>query len=167
MAAKTNYIKFVFITALLLVGHLVCAQNPSFSALEFKTKDDFQKHEAKIKEMAEYILANPVDDSPTRKIAMMNIIKWMTGTPDHNFIVDGSIMDLAKNNDEVLPLYMASATKASLDVRGKDAQQLKLDAFELLLSYCSSKANGVKANKEMKKALSARESGRLKEYLSI
>jgi hypothetical protein len=152
----------------MLVGQFTgFAQNRNFQTLEFKSKSDYRKYEPEIKEMADYVLANPIEDSDARKTALMNIIKWMTGSPDHHFIIDSSVTELSKNDEDVLYLYMASAAKAALHFAETNAQQLKLKSVEILLDYCSIKANGVKVNKEMKRAMSAKENGKLKEYLNI
>lgn len=139
----------------------------TFENLEFSHKSDFKKQEARILEMANYVLSRPISENVNDKVALANIVKWMSGTPDHDFVIDKSVMDLSKHNDNVLGIYMAAATKAALDGKAKDANQLKLASFEMLLTYCSNNSNGVKPNKEMKKALAAKEKGKLKEYLKL
>lgn len=146
---------------------LFAQQAEPFENLEFTKKTDFKAQEPRILEMANYVLSRPISQDHNDKVALANIVKWMSGTPDHDFIIDKPVMDLAKDNDHVLGLYMAAAAKAALDGNVKDANQLKLNSFEILLAYCGNAANGVKPNKEMRRALAAKESGTLRQYLKL
>jgi hypothetical protein len=153
---------------LLVLVNCSYGQNKTYNVIEFSEKSDYKKFEPEIKEMADYFLGRPATDDQASKTILANIVKWMSGTPDHHFVVDQSIMALTKNNEQVLGIYMACATKVALqNGAGMDAKALKLSSFEVLLDYCGQKENGVKINKEMKKAIEAKERGKLKEYLNI
>jgi hypothetical protein len=168
MTAKTTAFRSLIIIGLCLFPSLIQAQVKNFSVIEFKSKEDYKTAEPKILEMANYVLGHPAGDSEENKKIYANIIKWMSGTPDYHFSMDNSIMDLSKNNEDVLPLYMVCATKAALEnPLWSDEKKLKLRSFEILLDYCGEKANGISHNKEMKKAIEAKQKGQLEKYLGV
>jgi hypothetical protein len=163
-----NVIKTILLVVFFSSSLSVNAQQKNFQELELNAKSDYKKNEHKVKEMAEYILSMPVNKEENSKIASRNILKWMTGTPDHDFIIDNSIMELSKKNEDLLFLYMAAITKAALsNNEKKNPMELKLSAFEILLDYCALEKNAVKANKELKKAMQARKDGNLNQYLKL
>jgi hypothetical protein len=163
-----NVTKTILVFVFFLSPLFVNAQRKNFQELELNAKSDYKKNEHKVKEMAEYILSVPISKEEDSKIASRNILKWMTGTPDHDFIIDNSIMELSKKNEDLLFLYMAAITKAALNSNEKkNPMELKLAAFEILLDYCALETNAVKASKELKKAMQARKDGNLDEYLKL
>jgi hypothetical protein len=167
MHINARYINSIVTILFIVTSTVAYGQDGSFSLLEFKTKADYKKFEPQVLQMAEFALNTPLNNDQNSSVVFANIVQWMSGTPDHHFVMDNSIIDLSKNNESVLRLYMAAATKAALKNGVTDAKALKLSSFEILLDYCANKENGVKQNKEMKKALEAKSSGKLKEYLNI
>lgn len=142
----------------------------SFKSFEFKSKEDYKQHESSLLEMANYILSVPVDNAnANRLIALQTIIKWMSGTPDYQFSIDAAVEPLMKKNDEIIALYMAAMTKYSLSNKEMAADQtaVKLGSFTLLLDYCEKESNGIRKFKELEKAITAKNNGKLKEYLKM
>lgn len=164
---KINVILFL----LLLSAFISRGQDySSFQSLEFKSKDDYKQYEDKVLEMATYVLSVPIDNAnKNRLIALQTIINWMSGTPDYQFGIDASIEPLMKKNDEIIGLYMASMTKYSLSNKEKasDPGAVKLNSFSMLLEYCEKESNGIRKFKELDKAITARNNGKLKEYLKM
>jgi hypothetical protein len=168
MIANNPLRKILIVFGICFLPVFIQAQVKNFPLIDFKTKEDFKKSEPQILEMADYVLSRPSSDSDENKNTYANIIKWMSGTPDFQFTMDNSIMELSKNNEAILPLYMVCATKAALDSPlPMDDKKIKLRSFEILLDYCSEKSNGIKHNKEMKKAIEAKANGSLEKYLHI
>lgn len=159
------------IIVLLLFPYVVPAQNPDeWQALEFGSEEDYRTHEGKILECANFVLGMPaVAGNPARKNAMSAISKWMSGTPDFSFTIDESIGQLMQKNDAVLSIYMASMTKFVLENRNQadDEKQVKLKSFETLLNYCENQNHKVPMTKELKKAIDAKNKGKLKQYLGL
>lgn len=155
--------------ALTFLAVHVYAQS-SIRTLEFKTKSDFKELETEVLACATYVLTSPnsKDDMP-RLVALQNIIKWMSGTPDYKFTLDESITKLSNKNSDVLSVYMAALTRFVLENPGQsgDPDAVMLNAFTLLLDYCEDQANKMKKTKELQKAISAKNEGKLKEYLKL
>ena len=101
--------------------------------------------------------------------ALQYIIRWMSGTPDYNFILDAKATKFAKNNDDLLGLYMAAMTKYVLEnkAESKNENKIKLNALKIIINYAKDKENNVKINKDLKKAIEADENGNLEDYLKV
>jgi hypothetical protein len=163
--------KVVLIHFFVLSTTWVFSQNPDeWQAIEFKTKEDYKSQESKILECANFILSVPAKASdPARQSALGALSKWMSGTPDYQFIIDDSIGKLMEKNEAVLSIYMASMTQFVLENQGKTstADEIEYNAFDKMLSYCKDSSNSVPMSKELKKAIDAREKGKLKSYLGM
>jgi len=164
--------KSVYLLIMLLsFASVSFSQNPEeWQALEFKTNEDYKAHEDKILECAKFVLSVPAEPTdPARQSALSAVAKWMSGTPDYDFIIDESIGKLMEKNEAVLSIYMAAMTKNVLEHKDAipSAADMKLDAFEKLLIYSENANNKVPITKELKKAIAARKKGKLKEYLGI
>ncbi|WP_224995477.1 hypothetical protein [Cesiribacter sp. SM1] len=163
--------KLLLVLTLLFTAFCTYAQD--FSALqkvEYKEKTEYKAYESQILESANYILSVPVDDNnPNRQAALKALVTWMSGTPDYKFMVDETAAKLMHKNDAVLGIYFAAMTKYVLENSDKasDNNEIKLNAVTLLLDYCEVKSNKMKLNKELKKAIAAKNGGKLKEYLNI
>jgi hypothetical protein len=147
------------------------SQNPEeWQALSFESPEDYKNNEDKILECANFVLTGPAEPTdPARKSAMSALSKWMSGTPDHSFVIDESISKLMEKNEAVLSIYMAAMTKYTIENKDKKIPpaELKLNAFEQLLNYSETPNNKVPMTKDLKKAIEAKRKGKLKEYLKI
>lgn len=156
---------------LLLCAGLTYGQNPDeWQALEFTSADDYRAHETKILECANFVMTMPAAASnPARQIAMGAIARWMSGTPDYSFTIDESIGKLMEKNEAVLSVYMASMTKFVLENKTQASNEpaVKLNSFEHLLNYCEDQNNKVPMTKDLKKAIDAKNKGKLKQYLGL
>lgn len=151
----------------------LCSYAQEFNALQnvvYKEKTEYKEYQPQIQECANYILSVPVQaDNENRAAALRSLIVWMTGTPDHKFIVDETATRLMDKNDAVLGLYLAAMTKFVLENTDKaaDANEVKYGAVVTLLDYCASPTNNVPLTKELKRALAQKNKGKLREYLKI
>ena len=160
-----------FVLPLLLFTTTLLAQNPEeWQALEFNNKEDYKASEGKILDCANFILGVPAEASdPARQSALNALSKWMSGTPDHTFIIDESVGKLMEKNEAVLSIYMASMAKYVLENNGKNPTptEIEYNAFQTLLTYSEDLNNKVPQSKELKKAIAANKKGKLKEYLEM
>jgi hypothetical protein len=147
------------------------SQNPDvWHSIDFKNKDDYKNYEGTILECANFILSVPAKASdPARQSALGALSKWMSGTPDYQFIIDDSIGKLMEKNEAVLSIYMASMTQYVLENQSKTAtaDEIEYNAFDKMLSYCKDATNNVPMSKELRKAIDAQEKGKLKAYLGM
>ncbi|ULQ56231.1 hypothetical protein KJS94_16395 [Flavihumibacter rivuli] len=144
---------------------------PKYDEIKLENKEDFNDaaNNAAL-QAANYLLSTPMDSkSIDRLTSLQYIIKWMSGSPDFSFTLDEQATKFAKNNEDLLGLYMAAMTKYVLEnkTESKDQNKIKLNAVRLIIQYSKDTSNNVKINKEIKKAIEAEENGKLEEYLKI
>jgi hypothetical protein len=136
--------------------------------LNFLSKDDYRKYENEVHLRSNYILNIPVSGDSSRMISLRVIRNWASGTPDYHLPVDQSILSLAKNNDDMIDLYIVSMTKWVLENKSdaSSEEKLKLNSFLILLDYCADPGNKVRITKNIQSAIDAKNDGKLQEYLS-
>lgn len=132
-------------------------------------KGEFKAAEPEILENANYILQHPVSQDDQSKIAIQNILRWMEGTPDYTFTLDGSIGKFIEKSPETLGIYMAGMTKYVLENpdMAKNQNEVTYNTFVILLDYAEKPANGISLSKDLKKAIDAKNNNKLREYLKI
>lgn len=140
----------------------------TWEKLSFNNPEDYSRHESAIKDITGYLLNSPEKpQDPKRQLAYSVLIRWMSGTPNHTFAVDHSLVALMKGNEVIVGLFMAAQASYVL-TNGKidnDSKDIKLNAFKILLDYVTDESNGIKHTRELKKAIEASKEGRLAEYL--
>ncbi len=136
--------------------------------LEPKTAEECKAAEPDVLSVATYVLTRPVVAmSDEYRTSMRLIIAWMSNTPAYKFSIDATIAKLAKDNEELFGLYMASMTKTVLEnpAIASDAESWKLASYKTLLDFCAQPANNIKMTKHLSKAIKANQEGKLREYL--
>lgn len=144
---------------------------PKYDEIKLETKEDFNDstNNAAL-QASNYLLSTPMDSkSISRLKSLQFIIKWMSGTPDFSFTLDEQATKFAKNNDDLLGIYMAAMTKYVLENKTESNNQnkIKLNAVKLIIQYSKDTKNNLKINKELKKAIEADANGKLEDYLKI
>jgi hypothetical protein len=164
-------IKFFLHLLVVLCPIFASAQNPEdWQMLEFDTPEDYKNNEDKVLECAHFVLEMPAEaGNPARQNAMAVLAKWMAGTTDYKFFIGESVGKLMNKNEAIMSLYMAAMTRYVLENKdkAKNETEVTLHSFEYLLDYCADSHNKVPMTKELKKAINAKENGRLKDYLSL
>ncbi len=165
--------KHFFFSILLLVSinNAFSQDLPKYDEIKVDTKEDFnEKTNNAALQASNYLLSTPMDSKSIDRLKSLQfIIKWMTGTPDFSFTLDAQATKFAKNNDDLLGLYMAAMTKYVLEnkTESKNQNKIKLNAVKLIIQYSKDVKNNVKINKELKKAIEADDNGKLEDYLKI
>jgi hypothetical protein len=165
---KTRLMKILIFLCLVSL-HVAWAQDPEkWQEVSFSSVADYKANEATVLECANYILSVAAEPSnPARKSALAVLSQWMAGTPDHTFAIGRAIGKLMSENEAVLGIYMAAMTKYVLESETPpSAKDVELNAFETLLKYCDDPLNKVPSTRELKRALKAREKGKLADYLA-
>lgn len=165
--------KYLFFSLLLLltINDSFSQSLPKYDEIKLETKEDFNDaaNDAALK-ASTYLLSTPMDSKSIDRLkSLQYIIKWMTGIPDYTFTLDEQATKFAKNNDDLLGLYMAAMTKYVLENKSESKNQntIKLNAVKMIIAYAKDMKNNVKINKELKKVIEADENGKLEEYLKI
>lgn len=136
-------------------------------AITFDKPADYKAHESDILACATYLLSVPMNN-PQRQDALNILARWMSGTPDYNFVLSEKLAKLSTGNEFVMSIYMAAAAKYILEnpSQAPDTEKVELESFDHMLDYMEDYSNKFKMTKEIQKAIKAKQKGKLKEYLS-
>ncbi len=150
----------IIIITFLFINTFSFAQDfKSLESYEFETEESFQSEEENVLLCSNYIFDNPFDDSDIKRlISIQYIMKWMTGTPDYTFEIGGEVMELTKNNTDLLGLYISALTKIALENKDEklNAEEMHNRAVDILANYCSDSKNNMKPSKKLKKIIKAK-----------
>lgn len=153
----------------LLSGSSFAQTLPDFDKIQLEKKEDFNATaDNAALQASDFLLSTPLEDGNIDRLkSLQYIILWMTGTPDYTFGIDEAATKLAKNNNDLLSLYMVAMTKYVLEHKAdaNDQDKIKLNALKLIIAYAKEDKNKVKITAELKKAIKAAEKGQLQEYL--
>ena len=141
---------------------------PDFELIKMERASDFKAAEPFVIQTAVYLLSTPIGKKGDNRLKSMQFIfKWMSGTPDHAFILNEMGQQVGKESQDIFGVYMAAMSKAALDHKAvpKDMKVVKLTALNMLLDYCENKANQIKVTKQVKKLSEARSRGELETLL--
>ena len=167
--------RILFLTGLLALGYclwpgFVLAQDPEqWQQIKFEKPEDFKANEGVVLECARFILDVAAEaGNPARKTALSKVAEWMAGTPDHTFIIGEHVGKLMSGNEAILGIYMAAITRYVLENGDKPIapDEVQFHSFEILLEYCEDPRNKVPSSRELRKAIKAKNSGKLRTYLS-
>jgi len=162
--------KKVFLALAVLFSVYVNGQTvPDFELIKLEKTADYKAAEPFAFQTAVYMLSTPVskDNSENRLKSVQFLVKWMSGTPDYSFVMDGTTAKIGGDNKDIFGIYMAAMIKYSIDNKdvSKDAKQVKLNAITMLIDYCENKNNNVKMTKQLKKLAEARAKGELEQAM--
>lgn len=152
--------------ATLLIIPAFAQEIPNYEEIKLESPADYKAAEPQALGAANFLLASPNDMSaPDRLKSSQFLIRWMSGTRDYTFGLDESTQILVDAN--LLNLYMAAMTKYCLEnpANAKDAQQVKVSSWKILLAYCDDPKNKVKMTKKLKKLSEANKNGTLEKSL--
>lgn len=159
--------KKILLICLLLCSHVLFAQTvPDFDLIKLEKAGDYKPAEPYALQTAVYLLSTPAEKgSENRLKSLQFLLKWMSGTPDHSFVLDQSVSKLIGDDKNVLGIYMAAMVKFALsgNAAARDAKAIKLNAINSLLDYCENKNNNIKMGKQLKKLSGARAKGELEQ----
>src|SRR5215203_2237161 len=79
---------------------------PNIDLVPLDHANDYKKAEPFVLQAVTYILSIPYkkDNAEVNK-SLQFISKWMRGTPDFSFIIDGTASKITKSNNELLVVY--------------------------------------------------------------
>ncbi|WP_374163572.1 hypothetical protein [Arcticibacter sp. MXS-1] len=162
-----NRLCFFFLMLCALSGRLFGQQVPDYDSVKLQQPGDYAVAESAALAASNYILSTPVTDDAQRLKSMQFLIRWMGGTPDYKFVLDGPVVTMRGDNSDLLGVYMACMTKFCIEnkVQCKDAEKVTVNSVRSLLSYCSNPSNGIRMKAEMKRLKEADEKGRLEAAL--
>lgn len=141
---------------------------PNYDEISLSERGDYKVAEPSVLQAAGYILSTPFAKNDMDRLQSLRfLIKWMTGTPEYSFTLDGVAGKIIKGNDDLLGVYMACMTKYCLEnpANAKDTKLVQLNSIKLLLQYCEDGKNNMKMTKQLKKLSEANKKGELEKEL--
>lgn len=93
------------------------------------------------------------------------ILSWADKTSDYTFALNGKIVSICEEKDNMLlfGVYIACMAKAALEAK---SSEIGTKAVELFVSYVSDPDNGVKKTGKIKKLISDQKAGNLDKYIN-
>ena len=154
---------------LVLVSNYCFSQSlPDYDNVKMEQKSDYKEADKVALIAANYLFSTPYEKNDLSRLRSLKfIIKWMSGSPDFSFSLDGVATKISKGNDDLLGQYMAAMSKFALENReaASDEKKMKLNAIKLLLAYCEVERNNMKMSKELRKLSEANKKGELERAL--
>ncbi|RVU01972.1 hypothetical protein EOD41_08450 [Mucilaginibacter limnophilus] len=147
----------------------VAQELPPIDGIKFEGSEIFKVHEPLVLQTADYLLTTPVKENDIDRLkAVQFLIKWMEGTPDHTFTIDGYPTKYFSYNVDLMSIYMAALCKVELETKHTDANELTLDATKVFLKYVNEPTYyKSKLSKDIKRLSAANDKGELKSFLRM
>jgi hypothetical protein len=160
--------KIVLASLLIFTSLSIFSQSKSqYDNVFLATASDFRRAEPQVILASDYVYSNPVEkDNAHRESAINFVMKWMQGTPDYSFPLDETLTKIAKNDYDLIGVYIACCAKYALEKgKGVSRDDIKYNSYVLLVNYCENPVNNYKIRGEVKKLADAKNQDKLKEYL--
>ena len=160
--------KFLFVFCMLLAAVSYGQTMPDFDLIKLEKNSDYKAAEPFALQTAVYLLSTPVEKKKDNRLKSLQfLVKWMSGTPDHSFVLDDATAKITRDNTDLFGLYVAGLVKYSVNNKSntRDPKVVKLNAVISILDYCENPANNVKLTKQLKKLSEARAKGELEKEL--
>lgn len=140
---------------------------PDYDEITLNKGEDYRTAESALLQAVDFLLNNPIDaEKLDRAKSLQFIIKWMQGTPDYTFNIDASTKRISDNLD-LIGIYMAAMTKYCIQnpTKATSKEDVKINAWKILLAYCADEKNNVKPSKKIRKLIEANNNGTLEKEL--
>ncbi|MEO6252224.1 MAG: hypothetical protein ABIO79_02930 [Ferruginibacter sp.] len=148
--------RFLLLIALVLLTHISwCQNNYPYQDIKLEKPADYKATEPVALSAATFLLITPFNEvDASRAAALQFLVKWMSGSKDQNFFMQGKVTELA-GDPNLLSLYIAAMAKYSLENKAEAVHVLtvELNASRLLLAYCDDPKNNFKLKKRSRKIL--------------
>ncbi|MEO7306893.1 MAG: hypothetical protein ABIR78_07155 [Ferruginibacter sp.] len=148
--------RFLFLIVLVLISHTSwCQDHYPYQDIKLEKPTDFKGTEPLALSAATFLLSTPFDEQNAGRIAALQFLaKWMAGTKDYNFYMQGKVAEI-NGVPNLLSQYIAAMAKYSLENKTEAANALtvELNASKLLLAYCNDPRNKFKLKKKWRKLL--------------
>ena len=155
-AYKIDMNRFLFLIAFLLTSNICWCQNAyPYQDIKLEKPADYKGTEPLALSAASFLLGTPFDEvNADRAAALQFLVKWMTGTKEYNFYMQGKVAELGSDQN-LLSLYIAAMAKYSLENKASAVNALTVEqhASKLVLAYCDDAKNNFKLKKKSRKIL--------------
>jgi len=166
MKKLTTYLMVMLLT---MSTYYAFSQNSSFNPPKnpvLKTADDYAGYEQDIINAAKWLEETDLDKEQTkRKDASRFVLAWISGSPSVTVNLYPVIMDLIKDNPDLLDVYFASyAAYAHQHKDYNESLAANRAALQSMIKVYQ-KGIAIKKNKAMLKLIKMNDEGKIDEYI--
>lgn len=136
------------------------------SNAEFKTKEDYIKHEKDIIKAVDWLINTPVNSQASkRKAVNAYLIKWLTGSPSVSIALSEDIVTFS-NCGDCLIVFMGAWAKYVIETKDKN-NQLKgnLSGVQAVIKFYKKNESDLAKSKEVQKYIKLEKKGKLEEFI--
>ncbi len=148
--------RFLILLSFIFLSVQAVAQTAyPYQDVKLEKTADYAATEPMALSAAGFLLTSPfIEDSKDRANALLFLSKWVEGTKDYSFYVQGVVQEISGDKN-VLSLYIAAMVKYSIDNKkaAEPALIVQKNACKLVLNYCDNEANNFKLKKKLRKIL--------------
>lgn len=148
--------KLLFSILLICLCHISMAQMVyPYRDIKLEKPSDYKETETMALSAATFLLSTPfVEVDEGRGGALMFLNKWMTGTKDYQFYLQGFIVDISADIN-LLSLYIPAMIKYTLENKKEAVNPIKVEQYasKTVLAYCNDPKNNFKLKKKFRKLL--------------
>ena len=123
--------------------------------IKLEKPSDYKETETLALSAANFLLNTPfVEVDADRGGALVFLNNWMTGTKDHQFYLQGYILQISVDKN-LLSLYVAAMIKYTLENKAEAVNPIKVEqqASSIVLAYCNDAKNNFVLKKKLRKLL--------------
>ncbi|MFZ1451321.1 MAG: hypothetical protein WAT20_01390 [Ferruginibacter sp.] len=141
---------------------LVCFNSVSNAQMVYPYQDiklekpsDYKETEPMALSATKFLLGTPfIEVDVNRGNALVFLNKWMSGTKDHQFYLQGFAQELSVDLN-VLSLYIPAMVKYTLENKAAAVNPIKIEqqASKIVLDYCNDPKNNFRLKKKLRKLL--------------
>lgn len=126
-----------------------------YQDIKLEKPSDYKETEAMALSAAKFLLGTPfIEVDVNRSNALVFLNKWMSGTKDYQFYLQGFVQDLSVDLN-VLSLYIPAMVKYTLENKTEAVNPIKVEQYtsQIVLAYCNDPKNNFKLKKKLRKLL--------------
>jgi hypothetical protein len=136
------------ILAIMVLSTAKAQTIPNYKDIKLETEKDFNEvADAAALQAVNYLFATPFDDKNLGRIqSAQYLIKWTGGTPAYEFVIDAAAIKFAKDDSDLLLMYLAAMTKFVLEnkTEAKDKDKIRFAALKMVADYANDKKTTLK-----------------------
>ena len=139
-----------------------------WESVKLKSKNDYKNAESTVRVCASYLLSHRYnqDDLSVHSAGHL-VIRWMEGTKEYHFAVQGNISKYHTKENGLLVIYMAALTSLGIDSPAilTDGKKVEVEAMKMLAKYCDDPAYKVEKTAAIEKLITAYKGGTIEDIL--
>ena len=126
-----------------------------YQDIKLEKPSDYKETEPMALSATKFLLGTPfIEVDVNRSNALVFLNKWMSGTKDHQFYLQGFVQDISVDLN-LLSLYIPAMVKYTLVNKAEAVNPIKVEqqASKIVLAYCNDPKNNFRLKKKLRKLL--------------